>query len=173
MSELFIVIRKEFWEWRYSLKKLAMLGVIFLFPLIAYKSEGTIFVAASSVGGVVIILAAVVSTSYITSESILAEKKNKTMEFLLSTRLSHFSIVIGKIIPGLIIGSILAIIIFIIFSMTSMLILIAILGILKGLTVLNFTLYSLITIPVLLLMNTITTLFARKILVKTKLFLKI
>ena len=107
MSEIFIIVKKEFWEWRYSLKRMAMLGVVFLFPIMVYHSEGTMFVDASSVAGVALILTSIGAVGFLTSESLLAEKKSKTMEVLMSTRLSTFSIIIGKIIPGLIIGLIL------------------------------------------------------------------
>jgi ABC-type Na+ efflux pump permease subunit len=216
MSEIFIIVKKEFWEWRYSLKKMAMLGVVFLFPIIVYNSEGSMFVDASSVAGVTLILAAAMAVSYLTSESLLSEKKSKTMEVLMSTRLSPFSIIIGKIIPGLIMGLILSLYIFIIFfimnkmsiteisviliinllififtaglitfiitllvpdektfNMISIFVLIFELGILKGLNLLNFTLYSVLTIPLLALMNFLLTIIAKKLLVSTKLFLKI
>lgn len=216
MSEILIIVKKEFWEWRYSLKRMAMLGVVFLFPIIAYQSEGSMFVAAPSVASVLVILSSIGGVSFVTSESLLSEKKSKTMEVLMSTRLSPFSIIIGKIIPGLIIGSILTLSILIIFfimnlmsiteigviliinflfftlmaglitfivtllvpdekmfNMISIFVLILILGVLKGLNLLNFTLYSVLTIPVLALMNVLLTIIAKKLLVKTKLFLKI
>jgi ABC-type Na+ efflux pump permease subunit len=216
MSEIFIIVRKEFWEWRYSLKRMAMLGVVFLFPIMVYHSEGTMFVDASSVAGVALILTSIGAVGFLTSESLLSEKKSKTMEVLMSTRLSTFSIIIGKIIPGLIIGLILSLsflIIFFImnkmsimeismisiinflfftfmaglitfiitllvpdekmFNMISIFVLILILGILKGLNLLNFTLYSVLTIPILALMNGVLIMIAKKLLVTTKLFLKI
>jgi len=216
MKGLFIIIKKEFWEWRYSLKKIAILGVVFLFPIIAYNSEGSIFVAASSVGGVLIILTAVGGITQITAESILAEKKNKTLEILVSTRLSTISIILGKIIPGMIVGLILSVIMFLIFlmlnialvsslsiplivnfllfvflsgfivfiitllipdekifSITSIFILIAILGLLKALTIFHLPLTSIVTIPVLITLNILTSIIAKKLMIKTKLYLKI
>ena len=216
MSEIFIIVKKEFWEWRYSLKRMAMLGFLFLFPIMAYNSEGTMFVDASSVAGVALILTAITSVSFLTSESLLSEKKSKTMEVLMATRLSSFSIIIGKIIPGLIMAQILSLFFLIIFfimnkmsitdisviliinflfftftaglitfiitllvpdekmlNMISIFVLILILGILKGLNLLNFTLYSVLTIPVLALMNGLLIIIAKKMLVSAKLFLKI
>ena len=216
MNEIFTIVKKEFWEWRYSLKRMAMLGVVFLFPIIAYKPKGSIFLNASSVAGLALILAAIGGVSFVTSESLLSEKKSKTMEVLMSTRLSPFAIIIGKIIPGLIMGLILSLSFLIIFfamnkmsmmdisvisiinfllftfmaglitfiitlfvpdekmfNMISIFVLILILGILKGLNLLNFTLYSVLTIPFLALMNVLLTIMAKKLLVTTKLFLKI
>ncbi|MGD2090592.1 MAG: hypothetical protein PVH61_30750, partial [Candidatus Aminicenantes bacterium] len=59
MNEILIIVKKEFWEWRHSLKRMVMLGVVFLFPIIAYKPKGSIFLAASSVAGLALILAAI------------------------------------------------------------------------------------------------------------------
>jgi ABC-type Na+ efflux pump permease subunit len=216
MKNIFIIVKKEFWELKYSLKRLAMLGFVFLLPFFAYKSEGSEFIKTSSIPGFVIILAAIGCISHLTAESILSEKKDKTMELLLSTRLSPLSLVVGKIIPGFIIGSFLAFIILIIlviinmmnlndlslilivnfllftfasglityiitlfipdekvYSLIAIFVLLLIIGLLKLLVVLNLSLYFLITTPVLLAINIILSLCAKRLLLKSRLFLKI
>lgn len=216
MKDILTVVKKEFWELRYSFKRLAILGVVFIFPFMAYNAKGSIFLSAPYVPLFMVLLTAVGGIGHITSDSILSEKKSKTFEVLLSTRLSPLSLVIGKIIPGFIVGLFLALIILLILivfkminineisfilvvntllftfsaglifyittlcipdekvvQMSAVLVLILILGLLKILFMLNLNLYYAITTPVLLFINAILAVVAQKLLIKSKMFLKI
>lgn len=106
LKETLLVSKKEFWELKYSLKKL---GFLFIFMVIvlfsAYEGKGSVFLQASAVPGVMLILIAITGICQSTSESILAEKKNRMIETLLSTKLSYISIILGKILPGFLISA--------------------------------------------------------------------
>ncbi len=105
MRDITTIILKEFWELRHSLRHLYWM-VIWL-ALLAYIAFGD---TSKSIIPITVILAffpsmtAMAGSGQIALDSVLSEKKTKTLEVLLSTKIPASAIVIGKIIPPTIIG---------------------------------------------------------------------
>lgn len=109
MKDIKTVMLKEFWELRHSLRHLYwMVAWLALLAFIAFGDT------SSSIFPITVLLAffpsmvAMAGSGQIAFDSVLSEKKTKTLEVLLSTKIPTLAIVIGKIIPPTIIGGLLS-----------------------------------------------------------------
>ena len=109
MEDVITVIRKEIWELRYSAKNLYWLLLVFVLPIVLPRMD-----TSRSLVSITIIIAllpsivAMALSGHIIFDSILGEKKAKTLEILLSTKMSKIAIVLGKAIPAIGVGYILS-----------------------------------------------------------------
>lgn len=105
MNDILTMIHKEFLEIHFTLHHLAAAILCCGLPVLVLfgTSESLSLLPLDILPYVMIILTGFVGTQ-IVHDSILGEKKAKTLEMLLSTRLSSYAIVIGKAIPGVVFG---------------------------------------------------------------------
>ena len=107
MSDILTMIRKEFLELRFSLKYLFVLVGLFGLPLLVLHDNSRSLVSIDILPKAMIILTGFLG-SQVVFDSILGEKKAKTLEMLLSTRLASYAIVMGKAAPGVVFGCVLS-----------------------------------------------------------------
>lgn len=112
IKDTFIIMKKEFLELKTSIIRLLPMSILVLLPLavIAFdvgklgpsliSKEMIVFLVPNILGG---------SIAYeLTQNNIAHEKREKTLDILLVSDINKYSIVIGKIIPGVITGSIIS-----------------------------------------------------------------
>lgn len=113
IKDTFTVMKKEFLELRTSIIHLLPMIVLILLPVVAIAmnvgglraplipKEMIVFLAPCILGG---------SIAYeLTQNNIAHERRERTLDILLVSDISRYSIVIGKAMPGVIVGSILTI----------------------------------------------------------------
>lgn len=99
------VTRKEFWELKHSVRHLYWLLAWILLPvLLVFGDTSRSLVPVSFLFLFLPSLLALIISGQIVLDTILGEKKAKTLEVLLSTHMSPTAIIMGKIIPAIIIG---------------------------------------------------------------------
>lgn len=111
MRDVFTIVRKELWELKYATKSLlwlfaaaGLLAVVLAIPGIGTRSimplddlySGFPILIALGMGG------------QIALDSLLSEKKTKTLEVLLSTNMPSMAIVMGKVIPATVVAYLLS-----------------------------------------------------------------
>ncbi len=103
MRDVITVARKELWELRYSTKSLLWLlaGVGLVAVGLAMSGDGTRSVVPLDYlySGLPILIALGMG-GQIVLDSLLGEKKTRTLEILLSTNMPSMAIVMGKVIPA-------------------------------------------------------------------------
>lgn len=105
MKDIVTVVLKEFWELRHSLRHLYWMVVwLALLAFIAFGDTSKSILPTTTILAFFPSMIAMAGSGQIALDSILSEKKSKTLEVLLSTRISTLAIVMGKIIPPTIIG---------------------------------------------------------------------
>lgn len=120
MRDILTIVLKEIWELKYSIKKLYLLFILFLLPIIFIFDNSRSFIPASLFPLVFVCIIAIGTSGQIAYNAILEEKRSKTLEVLLSTNMAPYSIIIGKIIPGTAIGYILSILAYIVISIVAL-----------------------------------------------------
>jgi ABC-type Na+ efflux pump permease subunit len=109
MSDMSTVICKELWELKHSSRHLYwMLTWLGLVAILMWGDHSRSLLPIASIYALIPIFVASGVGGQIVFDSILGEKKAKTLEVLLSTRISTTAIVIGKIAPGVGIGYVLS-----------------------------------------------------------------
>ncbi|MCA9940184.1 MAG: hypothetical protein KC418_16195 [Anaerolineales bacterium] len=105
ITDIITVTRKEVWELRHSMRHLYWLLVWLLMPVfLVYGNTSRSLVPISSLYLFLPSLLALMTSGQIVLDTILGEKKAKTLEVLLSTGISPVAIIIGKMIPAIVIG---------------------------------------------------------------------
>jgi ABC-type Na+ efflux pump permease subunit len=109
MSDICTVIRKELSELKHSSRHLywllTWLGVL---AILKWGNHSRSLLPIASIYSLIPIFVALGVGGQIVFDSILGEKKAKTLEVLLSTRMSTSAIVIGKIVPAVGVGYVLS-----------------------------------------------------------------
>lgn len=111
MRDVITVTRKEFWELKHSAKNLLWLlaSVGLVAAGIAISGNGTrSLVPVNFIYIGFPILIALQTSGQIVLDSLLSEKKTKTLEVLLSTNMPSMAIVMGKIIPAIVVAYLLS-----------------------------------------------------------------
>jgi ABC-type Na+ efflux pump permease subunit len=109
MSEMSTVICKELWELKHSSRHLYwMLTWVGLVAILMWGDHSRSLLPIASIYASIPIFVALGVGGQIVFDSILGEKKAKTLEVLLSTRISTTTIVIGKTAPAVGIGYVLS-----------------------------------------------------------------
>ena len=114
MSDVLTMIRKEFLEIRFSLKYLIGLVGVCGLPLLVLYDRSRSLLPLDILPAAMVILSGFVGLQTV-YDSILGEKKAKTLEMLLSTRLPSHAIVIGKATPGAVFGCALSVLSYVLF----------------------------------------------------------
>ncbi len=111
MKDIKTVMLKEFWELRHSLRHLYWLVTWLGIPaLIAFGDTNRSIIPVTVILAFFPSFTAMAVSGQTAFDSVLDEKKTKTLEVLLSTKIPTLAIVIGKIIPPMIIGYLLSLI---------------------------------------------------------------
>ncbi len=116
MRDIFTIVLKEIWELKHSIKKSYLLFIAGLLPIIfaiIIFDDSRSLISASLLPLFFVCVVAVGTGGQIALYAILGEKTSKTLEVLLSTGTAPYSIIVGKIIPGTIIGYILSVLAYI------------------------------------------------------------
>lgn len=114
MRDILTIVLKEIWELKYSIKKLYLLFVLFLLPILFIFDNSRSLIPASLFPLVFVYIIAIGTSGQIAYNTILGEKTSKTLEVLLSTNIAPYTIIIGKTIPGAVIGYILSVLAYIV-----------------------------------------------------------
>ena len=116
MSTLFedvsTIIIKEYQEMQYSKKRMILLIVAVLMPLVFFIDPSNSLFSMDMLLILIPLMVSVTISSQLALYTILEEKSNKTLEVLLSLRISKLSIILGKTAISTIFGFILSIISF-------------------------------------------------------------
>ncbi len=105
MRDIETIVLKELWELRHSIRHLYWMVVwLALLAFIAFGGTGKSILPLTVVLAYFPSMIALAGSGQIALDSVLGEKKSKTLEILLSTKISTLAIVIGKIIPPTVIG---------------------------------------------------------------------
>lgn len=105
MRDIVTIVLKEFWELRHSLRHLYWMVVwLAILAFIAFGDKSKSILPTTVILAFFPSMIAMAGSGQIALDSVLSEKKSKTLEVLLSTKIPTLAIVIGKIIPPLIIG---------------------------------------------------------------------
>lgn len=111
MKDMITVARKEFWELKHSTKSLlwllASVGLVAAVLVISGDGKRSLVPIDYLYIGFPILIA-LQASAQIVFDSLLSEKKTKTLEVLLSTNISSMAIVMGKIIPAIIVAYLLS-----------------------------------------------------------------
>lgn len=111
MRDVITILLKEFWELRYSLRHLYWMVIwLALLAFIAFGDTSKSILPTTVIVAFFPSMIALAGSGQIALDSVLGEKKAKTLEVLLSTKIPTLAIVIGKIIPPTIIGYLLSLI---------------------------------------------------------------
>lgn len=105
MYDLLTVIKKELWELKHSRKNLLWLLAWLAIPLLVLFANPSRSLVPSEL--ILLLLPTLISFSLcaqIVTESLLGEKKAKTLELLLSTGIPPMTIFFGKLIPAVLLG---------------------------------------------------------------------
>jgi len=109
VEDVITVMRKEFWELRHSARHLYWLLAWIALPIILPRiATGRSLASITFIYAILPSLVAMASSGQIVFDSILGEKKAKTLEVLLSTNMSTVAIVVGKVVPAIGVGYILS-----------------------------------------------------------------
>jgi ABC-type Na+ efflux pump permease subunit len=105
MMDIATIVIKEFWELRHSLRHFYWMFIwLALLAFIAFGDTNRSILPSTVILALFPSMIAFAGSGQIAFDSILSEKKSKTLEVLLSTKIPTVAIVIGKIIPPMIIG---------------------------------------------------------------------
>lgn len=105
MRDVITIVLKEFWELRHSLRHLYWMVIwLALLAFIAFGDTSKSILPTTVVLAFFPSMTAMAGSGQIALDSVLSEKKTKTLEVLLSTKIPTLAIVIGKTIPPTIIG---------------------------------------------------------------------
>jgi hypothetical protein len=105
MRDIATIVLKEFWEIRHSLRHLYWMVIwLALLAFIAFGDTSKSILPATVILAFCPSMIAMAGSGQVALDSVLSEKKSKTLEVLLSTKIPTLAIVIGKIIPPTIIG---------------------------------------------------------------------
>ena len=116
MRDILTIVLKEIWELKHSIKKLYLLFIAFLLPMILaiiIFDDSRSLISASLLPLFFVCIIAIGTSAQIALYTILGEKTSKTLEVLLSTGIAPYAIIIGKIIPGTVTGYILSVLAYI------------------------------------------------------------
>lgn len=109
MRDITTIVLKEFWELRHSLRHFYWMIVwLAVLAFIAFGNTSRSILPTTVLLTLFPSMIALAGSGQIALDSILSEKKTKTLEVLLSTKIPTLAIVIGKIIPPTIIGYLLS-----------------------------------------------------------------
>ena len=101
MGDVVTVIRKEWWELRHSARRLYwLIGFIALPALLLWGDSSRSLVPFDFLWAILPMMFAMSVSGQIVLDSVLGEKKAKTLEVLLSTNIPTLAIVVGKVIPA-------------------------------------------------------------------------
>ena len=114
MRDILTIVLKEIWELKHSIKKLYLLFILFLLPIIFIFDNSRSLIPISLFPLFFVCIIAVGTSGQIAYNAILGEKRSKTLEVLLSTGVAPYTIIIGKIIPATTIGYILSVLAYIV-----------------------------------------------------------
>jgi len=114
MRDILTIVLKEIWELKHSIKKLYLLFILFLLPIIFIFDNSRSLIPISLFPLFFVCIIAVGTSGQIAYNAILGEKRSKTLEVLLSTGIAPYTIIIGKIIPATTIGYILSVLAYIV-----------------------------------------------------------
>jgi len=116
MRDILTIVLKEIWELKHSIKNFFLLFVAFLllmiFVIITFDNSRSL-IPASLFPLFLVYMIAIGASGQIALYTILGEKTSKTLEVLLSTGIAPYAIIIGKIIPGTMVGYILSVLAYI------------------------------------------------------------
>lgn len=104
MNYLKTIILKELWEIKYSIRKLLLLLLLCLIPLILIYPSNFAIIPRSYGPYILPAVVAFVISGQLAMSSLLNEKRTKTLEIILSSYIPKYAVIFGKIIPCTIIG---------------------------------------------------------------------
>lgn len=105
MRDIVTIVLKEFWELCHSIRHLYWMVVWLALPaFIAFGDKSKSILPTTTILALFPSMIAMAGSGQIALDSVLSEKKSKTLEVLLSTKIPTLAIVLGKIIPPTIIG---------------------------------------------------------------------
>ena len=105
MRDIGTIALKEFWELRHSLRHIYWMVVwLAILAFIAFSDTSKSILPTTALLAFSPSMVALAGSGQIALDSVLSEKKTKTLEVLLSTKIPTLAIVIGKIISPTIIG---------------------------------------------------------------------
>jgi len=105
------MVKKEIMEFQLQLKTILMLVGLLAMPFIIMltKPSGSILLKQESFPQAIMIFVAIISSCSLISESIISEKRYKTLEMLLSTKITTTAIVLAKIFVPYVISMIISV----------------------------------------------------------------
>ncbi|SHH90699.1 hypothetical protein [Clostridium grantii] len=128
MQDILTIIRKEFWQLEISKKRIFIVIIFILLPVVGisynvFITDERALLPINSIAIFLSILIAISLSSQLSLNTILDEKKTKTLESLLATNISKFAIIIGKVMPPVIISTAISILSLLLLKIYSLIIL--------------------------------------------------
>jgi ABC-type Na+ efflux pump permease subunit len=108
MQDIVTVMRKELWELRHSARHLYWLLALIALPIMLRFDSDRSLIPVAFFYAILPSLVAMAASAQIVFDSILGEKRAKTLEVLLSTNIPTVAIVVGKIVPAIGVGYVLS-----------------------------------------------------------------
>lgn len=105
MRDIVTIVLKEFWEIRHSIRHIYWMVIwLAVLAFIAFGDTSKSILPTTVILALFPSMIALAGSGQIALDSVLSEKKTKTLEVLLSTKIPTLAIVMGKIIPPTVIG---------------------------------------------------------------------